>query len=72
MSKFWKIGTPQDTLGYYVAAIDRQSAIKVVEALTGPQNPSVIRVAELPDKPAGYKLSGQIPCFLEEDPDYDG
>lgn len=72
MSKFFKIGSKQDTLAYYVAAPNRETAISIVEKWTGPQNPNNRLVQELPAPPEGYKLTGQIPCLLEEDPDYEG
>jgi len=71
MSKFFKIGTLEDTLQLYAAAPDRNTAIRLAEALTGPMNPSRVKVAEIPAPPPGYKLTGQIPCLMEEDPDYD-
>jgi len=72
MSKIFKVGSKQDTLAYYVAAPNRETAIHLVEKWTGPQNPAVRVVVELPAPPDGYKLTGAIPCLLEEDPDYEG
>jgi hypothetical protein len=70
MSKIWKIGSKDDTLSYYVAALNRETAAKVVQDMVGPLKHGTIQ--ELPETPAGYKLDGQIPCILVEDPDYEG
>lgn len=72
MSKYWQVGSKQDTLYYYVAAPNRETAISLVERMTGPQNPNNRVIKELPMVPAGYKLIEQVPCILEEDPDYEG
>lgn len=72
MSKFWKIGSKQDSLFYYAAAPNRETAVALVEKMTGPMNPNQRVVQELPDKPDGYLLTEDIPCLLEEDPEYDG
>jgi hypothetical protein len=69
MSKFWKIGSRQDSLFYYAYAPNRETAIKLAEAFTGPMNPNNRVTVELPAMPAGYKLGGQVPCILEEDPE---
>lgn len=72
MSKIWKVGSKQDTLFYVAAAPNWETAAKLVESMTGPMNPNQRVIQELPEAPPGYKLSGQIPCLMEEDPDYDG
>lgn len=72
MSKFWKIGSRVDTLSYYAAAPNRETAVKLVERMTGPMNPNAVIAKELQDPPEGYKLSGTIPCLMEEDPEYEG
>ena len=72
MSKIFKVGSKQDTLVYYAAAPNREMAIHLVEQWTGPMNPSNRVVVEVPVPPPGYKLTGQIPCLMEEDPEYDG
>lgn len=54
MSKYWKYGSRDDSLAYYVMAPNREMATKVVEDLVGPQNPSRRLVTELPGCPDGY------------------
>ena len=70
--KIWKVGTKQDSLSYYAMAPNRETAVHLVEKMTGPMNPSSRVVTELPRRPEGYKLTDQAPCLLEEDPDYEG
>ena len=72
MSKFFQVGSRQDSLSYIAAAPNRETAIKLVEAMTGPMNPAAVLCKELSTYPPGYKLTGQIPCLMEEDPEYDG
>lgn len=66
MIKFWKIGNRDDTLSWYAQAPNREMAIKVVEDLMGPQNPSRRLVTELPGLPEGYKLDSDVPQILSE------
>ena len=47
MSKMWKVGSKQDSLSYYAAAPNRETAIKLAEALTGPMNPGQVVCSEL-------------------------
>jgi hypothetical protein len=70
MSNFWKIGSKEDTLCYYVAALTREQAITEVQKLTGPLKHGTIQ--QVPERPKGYVLTGQVPCILDEDPEYDG
>lgn len=72
MSKFFKVGSKDDSLFYYVAAANRDTAIHTAEKLSGPMNPNRRVVTELPEMPKGYLLGDQLPCILEEDPEYDG
>ena len=72
MSKYWKVGNHVDDLSYLVVAPNREMAIHTVEQLTGPQNPAVRKVVELPGKPAGYLVPAGSTGFLEEDPEYEG
>jgi hypothetical protein len=66
MSKFWKIGNRDDTLPYFVQAPNREMAIKVVEDLMGPQNPSRRITQELVACPVGFKAIGDEPQILTE------
>jgi len=72
VSKIFKVGSKADSLFYYVAAPNRDTAIHLVEKMTGPQNPSQRVVVELLERPPGYLQSDLPPCILEEDPEYDG
>jgi hypothetical protein len=67
--KFWKIGSREDTLGFYACADTSEQAVSLVEALIGPQNPARRVVRQLPECPKGYRLSGLEPCLLEESDD---
>lgn len=69
--KFFSIRSRDDSLAYYVVAINEQQAVKTVESLTGPMNPAHRKVVELPEAPKGYVFTDQIPCILEEDTEYD-
>lgn len=70
MSKFWKIGSKDDSLYYYAAAPNRDMAIKVVTDMVGPlKHGTIFELGGLPD---GYMLDGQIPCLVVEDPEYEG
>lgn len=71
MSKIFKIASDVDTLAYYVAAPNRETAVATVERLMGPQNPSRRKVTELTEAPAGYIVPTGT-GILEEDPEYDG
>ena len=51
MSRHWQIGSRDDALSYYICAPTQAEAIKQLEALTGPQNPSRRVVKELPAAP---------------------
>jgi hypothetical protein len=66
MSKFFRVGNRVDTLAYYVLAPNRETAIKVVEDLTGPMNPSRAVVTELSECPEGYTAAGEEPQILME------
>lgn len=67
MSKFWQVGNRDDTLAYSVMAPNREMAIKVVEDLMGPINPSRRVVAELPECPEGFSAVGDEPQILTEE-----
>ena len=67
MSKYWKVGNREDTLAYNVMAPNREMAIKVVEDLMGPMNPSRRVVIELPEMPEGFTAVDDIPQILTED-----
>jgi hypothetical protein len=58
MIKYFKIGNRDDTLSWFAQAPNREMAIKVVEDLMGPQNPSRRIVVELPSCPEGYTVPG--------------
>lgn len=72
MSKFWKVTSPPNELAYYASAPNKETAVKLVEGMTGPMNPNSVVLKELTELPPGYMLSGPIPCLLDEDPDYEG
>ena len=71
MSKYYSISTREDALRYFVFAPTPEVALKVVENLTGPMNPSGRIITLLPVCPAGYAPveAGSPPQFLEEAPD---
>lgn len=58
MSKFWQYNSRDDMLSYYVYAPTNVLAIKVVEDLVGPQNPSRRVLIELEKCPEGYFKDG--------------
>ena len=64
--KYWKIGNRDDTLSWYAIAPNKEMAIKVVEDLMGPQNPSKRIVQELPACPAGYRPTLPIDPAVSE------
>lgn len=66
MSKFWNVGNRDDTLAYSVMAPNREMAIKVVEDLMGPMNPSRRVVTELPELPEGLQAVGDAPQILTD------
>jgi hypothetical protein len=66
MSQYWKIGSKDDPLCYYVYAPSQQEAIKTLEALTGPQNPSRRSMSALPGCPLGYVHLGTSAQILTE------
>jgi hypothetical protein len=73
MTKYWKVGTKEDRLSYYVVAPNRNVAIRLVEQIVGPFNPSRVLCTELPQAPRGYNITGDLSqSVLEEDPDYEG
>ena len=65
--KYWQVGNRDDTLAYSVMAPNREMAIKVVEDLMGPMNPSRRVVTELPEHPEGYVAIGDEPQILTEE-----
>jgi hypothetical protein len=67
MSKYFKVGNRDDKLAYYVLAPNREMAIKVVEDLMGPMNPSRRVVTELPAKPEGLVAAVGEPQILTEE-----
>jgi hypothetical protein len=67
MIKFFKVGNRDDTLAYNVMAPNREMAIKVVEDLMGPINPSRRVVTELPECPEGFTAVDDVPQILTED-----
>jgi hypothetical protein len=68
MSKYFKVGSRDDDLAYFVIAPDRGTAIKVVEEFTGPIKPSLLKITELPGCPEGYIVSGgNVPQILTEE-----
>jgi hypothetical protein len=70
--RYWKVGNRDDALPYYVLAPNKEMAVKVVEDLMGPINPSRRVVVELPSCPDGMRPA-ELPidpvkgCFLEEE-----
>lgn len=64
MTRFWKVGSRDDTLAYYVLAPNKEMAAKVVEDLIGPQNPSRRLITELPACPEGLTVEGDQPQIL--------
>lgn len=68
--KIFSIRSRDDSLAYYVAALNEQQAVRLVEGLMGPMNPAHRKVQELVVPPKGYKPSEQ-PGILEEDTEYD-
>jgi|GEM_PF-2235637 len=70
MIKYWKVGTKDDTISYYAVAPNRNVAIRLVEQISGPFNPSRVLCTELPQAPRGYKITGDVSqSVLDEDPD---
>jgi hypothetical protein len=67
LSKFFKVGNRDDTLAYNVQAPNREMAIKVVEDLMGPMNPSRRLVTELAGQPEGFVAVGEAPQILTEE-----
>lgn len=65
MTTIWQIGSRDDRLGYYVAANSDQEAIKTLEALIGPQNPSRRIIMPLTGVPEGYKAPTTVPSVLD-------
>jgi hypothetical protein len=66
LNKYFKIGNRDDTLAWFAQAPNREMAIKVVEDLTGPQNPSRRIVTELPQRPHSYAAEGDAAQILTE------
>jgi hypothetical protein len=65
--KYWSIGSRSDTLQLTIYAPSKESAIKLAETLTGPQNPNQRVVHELPRLPANcVPPLGTQPQFLDE------
>jgi len=70
MTKYWKVGTKEDSLFYYAVAPNRNVAIRLVEQIVGPFNPSRVLCTELPQAPRGYKVTGDASqSVMDEDPD---
>jgi hypothetical protein len=67
MIKYWHFGSRDDTLRYYVMAPNKEMAVKVVEDLIGPLNPSRRLVIELPECPEGFAPSGDESQILTEE-----
>jgi hypothetical protein len=67
--KYWKVGTKEDSLFYYAVAPNRNVAIRLVEQIVGPFNPSRVLCTELPQAPKGYLQNPATQYVMEEDPD---
>jgi hypothetical protein len=63
--KYWQIRSKADELSYYAYAPNEMAAIKAVETLMGPQNPSNRIVRELAGCPEGYQHASDESQLLE-------
>jgi hypothetical protein len=70
MSKYWSIRSRVDALPFYAFAPSKEAAVRVVEALMGPMNPSHRTVAALAECPEGYRATSSEPHILDPDEDW--
>jgi hypothetical protein len=70
MSKYWSIRSRVDALPLYAFAPSKDEALRVVETLIGPLNPSHRAITALAECPEGYQAGGPLPHILDPDEDW--